>query len=244
MNVPLLELLTLSRNRLRSEADYRAMQNLIAESPLSELKDRGIDLTDSVMLELGAGYGGYTQVFDKNARRLIASDIYQADVFAEDLSHVEFAHVDVREPFPFSDGLFDFISCSSLIEHVADRSTLFQECGRILASKGKALISFPPFWSLSLVGGHQYKPFHFLGERMAVKLATQKRGSIINSYDHDYGEGQLYPLTVKAVRQDLKVNGLRILEEWARMSPVNTLAWPGPLADLFTWHACFLVSAE
>jgi len=29
------------------------MQNLIAESTLSELKDRGIDLTDSVMLELG-----------------------------------------------------------------------------------------------------------------------------------------------------------------------------------------------
>ncbi len=220
------------------------MQNLIAESSLSELSDRGIDLTDSMMLELGAGHGGYSQVFEKNSRRLIASDIYQAGVFAEDLSHVEFTYVDVRERFPFSDGLFDFVLCSSLIEHVADRSTLFQECGRILAPGGKALISYPPFWSLSMVGGHQYKPFHFLGEKLAVRLATRQRGSSNNSHDHDYGEGHLYPLTVNAVRQELRANGLRVLEEWARMSPVNTLTWPGLLADLFTWHACFLVSAE
>lgn len=66
------------------------MQNLIAESSLSELSDRGIDLTDSVMLELGAGHGGYSQVFEKNARRIAmefpkaASTVKQAKAQSND----------------------------------------------------------------------------------------------------------------------------------------------------------------
>ena len=244
MDNGLLRLLALSRNRFRSDRDYRAMQTLIAESTLSELTERGINIKQSHMLELGAGSGGYTQVFDGTALSLVASDIYQADVFTEELSHVAFSYVDVTESFPFADGQFDFIFCSSLVEHLADRATLFQECGRILSPGGTALISFPPFWSLSMVGGHRYKPFHFLGEKLAVKVASRKYDTTILSYDHDYGEGRLYPLTIDALRRELTTNGLHVVDEWARMSPVNTMMWPGLLADLFTWHACFMVSRD
>jgi len=244
MDNGLLRLLTLSRNRFRSDRDYRAMQTFIAESTLSELTERGINIKQSDMLELGAGRGGYTQAFDGIAQSLVASDIYQADVFKEELSHVAFSYVDVTEPFPFADGQFDFIFCSSLVEHVAHRATLFSECGRVLSSRGTALISFPPFWSLSMVGGHWYKPFHFLGETLAVKIASRKLGTTILSYDHDYGEGRLYPLTINALRRELATNGLRVIDEWARMSPVNTMMWPGLLADLFTWHACFLIDRD
>ncbi len=218
------------------------MQKLIALASVSELTQRGVDMAASSMLELGAGRGGYTQVFAKATSDLVASDIHRADVFDCELSYVPFELVDVTEPFPFEDNRFDLIFCSSVVEHIPDRSILYQECSRVLAPGGRALISYPPFWSLLMVGGHQYKPFHFLGERLAVLLTGRRLGMTIESYDHDYGEGGLYPLTIAGLQREFASNGLRVIDQWARMNRINTVRWPGILADLFTWHACFLVS--
>ena len=220
------------------------MQRFIADETIRELEARGVTLRNARILELGAGRGGYTQRLSELTSDLVAVDLHRSDVFDEELRHVRFETLDVRHPFPFGVQEFDFILCSSLVEHLSDRSNLYRECRRVLKPSGTALISFPPFWSLTMVGGHQFKPFHFLGESIAVRMASRRLDTQIHSYDHDYGEGELYPITISQLNDELETNQLRVVDSWGRMTGLNTVKLPGLLADLFTWHACFLVRAS
>lgn len=219
------------------------MQRFIARASIEELSERGIEFDTATVLELGAGRGGFTEELEKACKNLVATDIYRAEVFDDELRDVDFRTVDVTEPFPFDDSEFDFVYCSSLVEHLPHRGNLYREIARVLKPAGTALVSFPPFWSLSLVGGHQYKPWHFLGEPIAVAVASRRLGMKIDSYAHDYGRGGLYPLTVDRLRQELSAHRFEVVDEWSRLT-ANTLKLPGILADLFTWHACFLLSVE
>lgn len=239
----LKDLFLLARRRTGSEASYREMQKLIAEQSVSELNARGVDVAIGSMLEIAAGHGGYTQVFEKISPDLVATDIKKLETFRRDLAHVAFEQSDASKPFPFADGRFDFIYCASLIEHLEDRSNLYRECRRLLAPGGTALFSFPPFWSLTLVGGHQYKPFHLFGEKVAVAVA-RRRGEDVRSYSDNDVHGGLHPLTIKQVTKELENHGWRVTHRWARMWPVNTARFPGIIADLLTWHVCFLATPD
>ncbi len=72
----------------------------------------------------------------------------------------------------FSDESFPFVFCASLIEHVPEPIGLLTEIARVLTRDGSAYLSFPPFYSP--VGGHQFKPFHLLGEQLALRLTRKK----------------------------------------------------------------------
>lgn len=234
-----------ARRRNRSETDYRAMQELIAEGTVEDLRGRGVELDRRRVLELAAGKGGYSGVFARHAASFVASDIHRSEVFDHELQHVDWRHVDVTEPFPFGDGEFGFIHCSSLVEHLEDRDILFREFARVLAADGFGLISFPPWWSLSLVGGHTFKPFHLLGERIAIWAWNLRNRDNVETYRSAYGPGDgLYPLTISNLVREIESCGLRVVDTYTRMSRANTTRLPGVLADLFTWHACILVARE
>jgi SAM-dependent methyltransferase len=234
----MLQLLKLAARRFRSSDDYRAMQRHIAEATLAELESRGIRLRDSAVLELGAGRGGYSAVLYRDSGSFVASDIERDPFF--DATGVPFKIADVTRPLPFESESFDFIYCSSLIEHIADPTTLLRESMRVLRRGGTLFLTFPPFYSLALVGGHQFKPFHFLGERLAVRLTNLVRGSQIADYSTCFGSFGLYPLRIDQVRRSVRQAGFEISDVYTRMSPVNTARLPGVLKDLATWHVCYL----
>ena len=163
----------------------------------------------------------------------------QKDTWVEDLGR-PFKPVDVLEPFPFEDNEFDVLYCSSVIEHVSDPANLLKESWRVLKPGGVLFLSFPPFYSLALIGGHQFKPFHFLGERLAVRLTNLIYGSDYQDYASSFGTFGLYPLTIDRVKHLVISNQFKILDTFTRMSPVNTCRLPGILKDLMTWHVCYL----
>ena len=233
----MLELVKLAFLRLRSPDDYRAMQRHIAEATIAELKVRGVDFSQSRVLELGAGFGGYSLPLHRASKSFVASDLKKDEFF--DQTDVHFEYVDVLRPFPFDSCTFDFIYCSSLIEHVAEPATLLSESWRVLRPKGNLFLSFPPFFSLAMVGGHQFKPFHFLGERAAIRLTNLFRRDNFRDYARSFGHG-LYPLRIDQVKDLILENGFEILEIYTRMSAINTARWPGILKDLSTWHVCYL----
>lgn len=236
----MFELLKLAARRLRSSADYRAMQEHIARATVIDLEARGIDLGDLDILELGAGEGGYSQVYSSRARSFVASDIVAKEFFRD--SEIDFRIVDVNELFPFDSERFDLIFCSSVIEHVADSTNLLTESHRVLRPSGRLFLSFPPFYSLSMVGGHQFKPFHFLGEKLAVKLANRFRGQNVTDYRTSFDGFGLYPLWIDQVAARLRAANFDIEHTFTRMSRLNTARLPWRLKDLFTWHVCFLAS--
>lgn len=234
----MLELLKLARKRRRSVDDYRAMQEYIAERTVAELEDRGIRLGECAVLELAAGRGGYSKVLNGRARTFLANDLNPDPFFAE--QGIPFIAFDVMKPFPLSSGSFDLVYCSSLIEHVPKPANLLDECRRVLRPDGRLFLSFPPFYSLAMVGGHTLQPYHFLGEKWALRLHNWQRGTAIESYDRMWGNWGLYPLTISRVRKLISAAGFRITETYTRLSPVNLSRLPGILKDLATWHVCFL----
>lgn len=234
----MLRLLKLGLRRFRSPEDYRKMQSYIAEKSIGELKAKGLKFSLASVLELGAGRGGYSVVLNRESRCFLASDV-KKDPWVEQLN-IPFTFVDVSKRFPFESKTFDVIYCSSLIEHVSNPDNLLQESWRVLKPGGILYLSFPPFFSLALVGGHQFKPFHFLGERLSVRLTNLVRGSNYTNYGAAYGNFGLYPLKIEDVKNRLLAQDFRVLDIFARMIPFNTARLPGPLKDLLTWHVCYL----
>ena len=83
-------------------------------------------------------------------------------------------------------------------------------------------LSFPPFYSLSMIGGHNFKPFHFLGERFAVFITNLYTGGNVRDYATCYGEFGLYPLTIGQVKELILTSEFILRDTYCRLSPINT----------------------
>lgn len=237
-----LRLVILALRRFDSAANYRELQQALAARSLGQLRELGIRFADSVLLELGSGEGGYSTSLAQQSCFMVASDLHINGYYHK--QRIPFVQMDATRLLPFLDNSFDVVYCSSLIEHVERPTFLLAECYRVLRPGGILYLSFPPFYSLSLIGGHQFKPFHLLGERPAIWLTNMVRGATYQSYSDCYGDYGLFPLTIAAVRQIVQHSGLRIEHVFTRALPINTARLPGLLADLFTWHVCYLARKE
>ena len=236
-----IRLLRLGLARFRSPEDYRAMQRYIADRSLDRIERSGIDLASSSVLELGCGHGGYSTVLHDRCRSLLATDIERDPAFEPEgpAGHVAFEVLDVRRPLPLPTASVDVVFCSSLIEHVEDPALLMREARRVLRDGGSLYLSFPPYWSLSMVGGHNFKPFHLLGERLGLRVHNRVRGDDVASMATAYGDYGLFPLRIDQVGGLLAAAGFEETDRYTRLSRWNTTRLPGVLADLATWHACF-----
>ncbi len=237
----MFEIIPLALNRKRSPEHYRAMQEYIARRTLEELAARGVDLSRCHVVELAAGAGGYSRTLRDSARSFLATDLHPNPYFEE--QGIPFIAFDATREFPLDAGSVDFIYTSSLIEHLAEPENLLRECKRVLRRDGLLYLTFPPFYSLSLVGGHMFKPFHLFGERFALRAYNILHGTAIESYAAAWQGYGLEPLTISDVAGLIRAGGFEIVDVYTRMSPVNTAKLPWILKDLLTWHACFLARA-
>jgi ubiquinone/menaquinone biosynthesis C-methylase UbiE len=97
------------------------------------------------ILEIGCGTGKNTEFLATTAERVTAIDfspgmLSQAKAKAEArgfAGNVEFATVDVTQPWPFAAGRFDLLVCNLVLEHVADLRFVFAEAARCLKAGGE-----------------------------------------------------------------------------------------------------------
>jgi ubiquinone/menaquinone biosynthesis C-methylase UbiE len=111
---------------------------------------------------------------------------------------------------------------------------LLREIHRVLKPNGLCYLSFPPFYSLN--GGHHFKPYHWLGERMALRM----RGGQHKSYAEAYGEWGPYVLTLRQAKQEIANAGFTNQSLNTRFMPINFAQWP-VLGEVLCWHAEFLL---
>jgi ubiquinone/menaquinone biosynthesis C-methylase UbiE len=153
---------------------------------------------------------------------------------------------------PLGDQVVDFVFCASLIEHVPNPQALMEEIVRVLRPGGVCYLSFPPFYSP--VGGHEYAPFHYLGERLAMRLARKRSQKghpawvqqlyAVNanptSFASIYADWGLYMMTIAKARRLVMHSGLTLLDQSTRYFPHSFARWP-VLGELLTWHVQFLL---
>jgi len=220
--------------RLNSPEDYREFQRFQARWLLEEFSKWGLRLRDDIVLDLGSGLGGYSVEMTNCAKMVCALDVRPVKVTG-DRENYFFVNGDALN-LPFSDSSFDFVFCSSLLEHVPDkkRVRLLEEIRRVLKPSGYCYLSFPPFYSV--VGGHEFKPFHLLGEKTALVLARYLKRINARNFE-EYG---LYRSTIYGAKKKIKERKLEIVRQKTRFSPINVSRIP-LLNEFLTWHVEFVL---
>ncbi len=240
-------LLALAKRRGESPDAYRQFQAHQGRMVLRRLEAQGVGIAGRRVLDLGCGLGGYTQALSERGARVVATD----------LSLPTLAGLPAAWPrvcanalaLPFADAAFDLVFCASLIEHVPDAPALLREIRRVARLGGHAYVSFPPFYSPR--GGHQFAPFHLLGERVATWMYLRTRARRIpawqreiiaegGSYSRAYHGFGLHRVTIAAAKRWIADAGWDVVSLSTRFSPVNTALWP-LIGEFLTWHAEFLL---
>ncbi len=240
-------LFDLARRRTQSPEAYRRFQAYQGQLILARLARKGIAPDGWRVLDLGCGLGGYTLALQERGAWVVSLDLTPAALAAlpagarpvcADALHL-----------PFSGASFDLVFCASLVEHVPHPPRLLQEIQRVLRTDGFCYLSFPPFYSPR--GGHQFAPYHLLGERFATwvyrktrarKLADWQKELVTEGrmYSSAYKGFGLHRVTIRAVRKWLAQTRLETIDVSTRFSPINTASWP-LIGEALTWHAEFLL---
>jgi ubiquinone/menaquinone biosynthesis C-methylase UbiE len=243
----LAEFYRLSRRRLQSENDYRRFQSFQARLLIRYLAANDVDLYGRTLLDLGSGIGGYSREFVENGARVISVDLVQPRLLRDfGISQVQGSALNI----PLCDESVDMVFCASLIEHVARPAVILTETARVLKKGGACYMSFPPYYNPT--GGHEYAPFHYLGERLAMRLV--RRRSVVPQWVYQYydlaeqptsfaelsaGWG-LYRMTIRKFRRLAARTQLKLVNVSTRYWPISFIRWP-LLGEVLTWHAQFIL---
>lgn len=237
----------LARRRLENPGNYRRFQLYQGCWIIERLHTLGVCLGHALLLDLGAGLGGYSLALKAAGARTVGLDLKPA----ADLTGLGIAQVrgDALQ-LPFKSGSFDGVFCASLIEHVKDPYQLLLEIRRVLRVDGWAYLSFPPYFSP--LGGHQFSPFHYFGEKVALAVARRRRwwgkSSWIPtefttnpvSFASAFGDYGLYPITITRARDLIRLAGFKIRWWGTRFFPFNIGRIPA-LGEILAWHVEFLL---
>ncbi len=136
--------------RFASSTAYRRYQVRVArEAILPVLGRMNVSLAGRAVLDLGCGHGGMSEVLRDEGARVVGLDRDAARLSGEEGS---FTAGDA-EVLPFASGVFDVVIAHDVIEHMPGYEAALSEVERVLSPGGRALVTFPPFFSP--FGGHQ-----------------------------------------------------------------------------------------
>lgn len=250
-----IDLYKLARARLRSAEDYVRFQKFQAGLLLEYIRSFGIDMNRRLVLDLGSGLGGYSQEIAKRYKaKVLSLDLIEPwQSTAEEGGEIRILVANALS-IPLRDESVDFVFCASLIEHVNNHISLLAEIKRVLKRGQYCYLSFPPFYSPR--GGHEFSPFHYLGEKFALRLyhilkrtppdwvvKIYKPFISSSSFSNIYQGWGLSKLTITEVVQVVQQIGLEIVDMSPRYLPVNTARWP-IIGEFLTWHVQFLLKKQ
>ena len=222
------------RHRNNSNDNYIEFQQFQADWLLSDLSKR-IKFSDKIVLDLGSGNGGYSTCLAVKCKTVYSLDLNLSTKI--DKENIICIKGDATK-LPFENNSFDFVFCSSLIEHMPHQSKVIHEINRILRSNQFCYLSYPPFFSP--VGGHQFKPFHLLGEKNAIKISKFFKHTNVESFDACAGNWGLYPTSIRRIKNLVKMEGFEVVKISTRFLPMNFATIPF-LCEFLTWHVEFLL---
>jgi SAM-dependent methyltransferase len=234
-----------ARRRKDSEIHYREFQSFQATLLIRHLEKHGFALEGQRLLDLGSGLGGYDPEFAERGASVIALDLDHRRGSAPGIRRVTASAMAV----PLRSDSIDLVFCASLIEHVPDPGAVLSEIQRVLRPGGLAYVSFPPYYSP--LGGHEFAPFHYFGERFALRMRRRRhlpawvaeihpvREDASGFADLFQGWG-LFRMTIGKFLRLLSSSRLECRNLSTRYLPASFVRWPW-IREVLTWHAQFLL---
>jgi SAM-dependent methyltransferase len=141
----------------RDDAWFYALQ---ARDAARWIEQSGVPLGPQTRaLDLGCGHGVFGAELVKKGCQVTFAD-YENGLFPE-LSGAPFRRVDIDRDDLAALGEYDLVICSNVLEHLAKPDQFIHSAAKLLAPQGKLYLSWTNW--LSLWGGHEFSPFHYLG---------------------------------------------------------------------------------
>jgi ubiquinone/menaquinone biosynthesis C-methylase UbiE len=139
------------------------------------------------VLDLGCGAGDLAADLAHAGAQVTAADVAQAALDRASRRHpeLELRLVGIDEPLPFDDGSFDAVWSSEVIEHVADTARWLSEVRRVLAPRGRVLLTTPNHGRLRLLTGGIERYSEPLGDHLHLYSARSLRRLL---QEFDFGE--------------------------------------------------------
>ena len=112
--------------------------SLFADANRAVVKARFTELHGTRVLDLGCGYGYFTDYFRSIGAEVVGVDGSQAmiGIAMKRYPDSAFAVVDITNPLPFEAGVFDIVFCNLVLMDVENIESVFTECHRVLAPGG------------------------------------------------------------------------------------------------------------
>jgi ubiquinone/menaquinone biosynthesis C-methylase UbiE len=113
---------------------------------------RGEARSGDRVLDLGCGDGAFTAELAAVAAEVVGVDVAEAALRRARARHrlLEFRLVGIDGPLPFDDNAFELVWSSEVIEHVADTARWLSEVRRVLAPRGRLLLTTPNHGRLAI----------------------------------------------------------------------------------------------
>jgi ubiquinone/menaquinone biosynthesis C-methylase UbiE len=137
-------------------------------------------------LDLGCGAGDFTAALADAGAQAIGADVAEAALARARARHPEldFRLVPIDGALPFSDNAFDLVWGSEVIEHVADTARWLSEVRRVLAPRGRLLITTPSHGRLLLAVGGIERYSEPLGDHLHLYSKRSLR-SLLDDFGFD-----------------------------------------------------------
>ncbi len=112
------------------------------------------------VLDLGSGAGEFTALMVEAGAEAVGAEVAQGAIDRACRNHpgLRFEFVPIDGPLPFEDNSFDVVWSSEVIEHVADTARWLSEVRRVLAVRGRLLLTTPSHGRLRIIL-HGLEPF-------------------------------------------------------------------------------------
>ena len=129
------------------------------------------------VLDLGFGTGDLTADLATVAPQITGAEVAEAALARARRRHprLDLRLVPIDGPLPFDDGAFDAVWSSEVIEHVADTARWLSEVRRVLAPRGRLLLTTPSHGRLRLLIGGVERYSDPVGDHLHLYTARSLR---------------------------------------------------------------------
>lgn len=154
------------------------------------------------LLELPCGDGQTTSKLLE-----LGYDVTPADLFPESfrLHEPKAVKVDMLETLPFPDGSFNYVLCQEGIEHIQAPLRFTQECGRVLRTGGKLMITTPNVLNMSA----RFSYF-LVGQRTLRRGLMDEYFTLQERRGDDLAHGHAWHWRYHLLRYILRLSGFKV----------------------------------
>lgn len=140
-------------------------------------------------LDIGCGTGEFTALLGQAGALPVGVEVADAALDRARGRHpgLDFRLIPFDGPLPFEDASFDLIWASEVIEHVADTARWLSEVRRVLAPRGRFLLTTPSHGRLRLVVGGVERYSEPLGDHLHLYTKRSLR-QLLEEFGFDVAE--------------------------------------------------------